>query len=54
LLHVSTVPDSLPCRKTEFNTVYNHLSAAIMEGTVHAVNLDKDEIVHLFFMHGSV
>lgn len=33
LLHVSTVPDSLPCRKTEFNTVYNHLSAAIMEGT---------------------
>ncbi|KAJ5091816.1 ATPase AAA-type [Penicillium alfredii] len=33
LLHVSTVPDSLPCRKNEFNTVYNHLSAAIMEGT---------------------
>lgn len=33
LLHVSAVPDSLPCRKTEFNTVYNHLSAAIMEGT---------------------
>lgn len=33
LLHVSTVPESLPCRKTEFNTVYNHLSAAIMEGT---------------------
>ncbi|KAJ5741242.1 ATPase AAA-type core [Penicillium manginii] len=33
LLHVSTVPDSLPCRKTEFNQVYNHLSAAIMEGT---------------------
>ncbi|KAJ5893997.1 Origin recognition complex subunit 1 [Penicillium taxi] len=33
LLHVSTVPDSLPCRKTEFNAVYNHLSAAIMEGT---------------------
>ncbi|KAJ5135769.1 ATPase AAA-type core [Penicillium bovifimosum] len=33
LLHVSSVPDSLPCRKTEFNTVYNHLSAAIMEGT---------------------
>ncbi|KAJ6119833.1 ATPase AAA-type core [Penicillium sp. IBT 18751x] len=33
LLHVSTVPDSLPCRKSEFNQVYNHLSAAIMEGT---------------------
>ncbi|KAJ5489246.1 Origin recognition complex subunit 1 [Penicillium diatomitis] len=33
LLHVSAVPESLPCRKTEFNTVYNHLSAAIMEGT---------------------
>ncbi|RHZ53356.1 hypothetical protein CDV55_103483 [Aspergillus turcosus] len=33
LLHVSTVPTSLPCRKTEFDTVYNHLSAAIMEGT---------------------
>lgn len=33
LLHVSTVPASLPCRKTEFDTVYNHLSAAIMEGT---------------------
>lgn len=32
LLHVSTVPTSLPCRKTEFDTVYNHLSAAIMEG----------------------
>ncbi|KAB8238897.1 origin recognition complex subunit 1 [Aspergillus alliaceus] len=33
LLHVSTVPSSLPCRKAEFETVYNHLSAAIMEGT---------------------
>ncbi|KAI3010675.1 hypothetical protein CBS147346_1440 [Aspergillus niger] len=33
LLHVSTVPTSLPCRKTEFETVYSHLSAAIMEGT---------------------
>ncbi|KAJ5160315.1 Origin recognition complex subunit 1 [Penicillium canariense] len=33
LLHVSAVPESLPCRKTEFNTVYSHLSAAIMEGT---------------------
>lgn len=33
LLHVSTVPTSLPCRKTEFETVYSQLSAAIMEGT---------------------
>ncbi|KAL4741388.1 P-loop containing nucleoside triphosphate hydrolase protein [Aspergillus similis] len=33
LLHVSTVPDSLPCRKKEFDTVYSHLSAAITEGT---------------------
>jgi len=33
VLHVSTVPESLPCRKNEFDTVYNHLSAAIMEGT---------------------
>ncbi|KAL2872031.1 origin recognition complex subunit 1 [Aspergillus lucknowensis] len=33
LLHVSTVPTSLPCRKKEFDTVYSHLSAAIMEGT---------------------
>ncbi|KAL4778844.1 P-loop containing nucleoside triphosphate hydrolase protein [Aspergillus varians] len=33
LLHVSTVPDSLPCRKREFDTVYSHLSGAIMEGT---------------------
>ncbi|PLN80327.1 putative origin recognition complex subunit Orc1 [Aspergillus taichungensis] len=32
-LHVSTVPESLPCRKSEFDTVYNHLSAAIMEGS---------------------
>ncbi|KAL5339826.1 putative origin recognition complex subunit Orc1 [Aspergillus crustosus] len=33
LLHVSAVPDSLPCRKKEFDMVYSHLSAAIMEGT---------------------
>ena len=32
-MHVSTVPSSLPCRKSEFETVYSHLSAAIMEGT---------------------
>lgn len=33
LLHVSSVPASLPCRSTEFETVYAHLSAAIAEGT---------------------
>ncbi|PWY81980.1 P-loop containing nucleoside triphosphate hydrolase protein [Aspergillus heteromorphus CBS 117.55] len=33
LLHVSTVPAALPCRKDEFENVYSHLSAAIMEGT---------------------
>jgi origin recognition complex subunit 1 len=33
LLHVSSVPSSLPCRNAEFETVYTHLSAAINEGT---------------------
>ncbi|KAI1911720.1 Origin recognition complex, subunit 1 [Ophidiomyces ophidiicola] len=33
LLHVSTVPDSLPCRDVEFNTVYDSLRVAITEGT---------------------
>lgn len=33
LLHVSSVPASLPCRNAEFETVYAHLSAAISEGT---------------------
>ncbi|KAL1885592.1 Origin recognition complex, subunit 1 [Paecilomyces lecythidis] len=33
LLHVSSVPTSLPCRNAEFETVYAHLSAAISEGT---------------------
>ncbi|PYH92197.1 putative origin recognition complex subunit Orc1 [Aspergillus ellipticus CBS 707.79] len=33
LLHVSTVPAALPCRNEEFDNVYSHLSAAIMEGT---------------------
>ncbi|KAH8697317.1 putative origin recognition complex subunit Orc1 [Talaromyces proteolyticus] len=33
LLHVSSVPTSLPCRNAEFETVYSHLSAAISEGT---------------------
>jgi origin recognition complex subunit 1 len=33
LLHVSSVPASLPCRSAEFETVYAHLSAAIAEGT---------------------
>ncbi|OKL60269.1 hypothetical protein UA08_04509 [Talaromyces atroroseus] len=33
LLHVSSVPASLPCRSAEFETVYTHLSAAISEGS---------------------
>ncbi|WEW61654.1 Origin recognition complex, subunit 1 [Emydomyces testavorans] len=33
LLHVSTVPNSLPCRDSEFNTVYDSLRVAITEGT---------------------
>ncbi|EFW21183.1 Origin recognition complex, subunit 1 [Coccidioides posadasii str. Silveira] len=33
LLHVSTVPDSLPCRDAEFCTVYDSLRVAITEGT---------------------
>lgn len=33
LLHVSTVPDSLPCRDAEFSTVYDSLRVAISEGT---------------------
>jgi origin recognition complex subunit 1 len=33
LLHVSSVPASLPCRNGEFETVYAHLRAAIGEGT---------------------
>lgn len=33
LLHVSSVPASLPCRSAEFETVYTHLSAAITEGS---------------------
>jgi origin recognition complex subunit 1 len=32
-LHVSSVPDSLPCREDEFASVYSHLEAAIYEGT---------------------
>ncbi|OAX78993.1 hypothetical protein ACJ72_06691, partial [Emergomyces africanus] len=33
LLHVSSVPASLPCRDTEFYTVYNSLRIAITDGT---------------------
>lgn len=33
LLHVSSVPSSLPCRDTEFKTVYSSLSTAITDGT---------------------
>lgn len=32
-LHVSSVPASLPCRATEFATVYDHLETAITAGT---------------------
>ncbi|KAL2043328.1 hypothetical protein N7G274_003634 [Stereocaulon virgatum] len=32
-LHVSSVPVTLPCRTTEFSTVYTHLEAAITSGT---------------------
>jgi len=32
-LHVSAVPHALPCRETEFDTVYTHLEAAISAGT---------------------
>ena len=31
-LHVSAVPESLPCREHEFETVYNHLESAITAG----------------------
>ncbi|KAF2266979.1 P-loop containing nucleoside triphosphate hydrolase protein [Lojkania enalia] len=32
-LHVSSVPAALPCREEEFSTVYNHLEAAITDGS---------------------
>ncbi len=32
-LHVSAVPRALPCRESEFETVYSHLEAAITAGT---------------------
>ena len=32
-LHVSSVPLTLPCRESEFNTVYSNLEAAITSGT---------------------
>ncbi|KAJ6259485.1 hypothetical protein Dda_5122 [Drechslerella dactyloides] len=32
-LHVSSVPDSLPCRETEFGTVFTHLHDAITTGS---------------------
>ena len=32
-LHVSSVPLTLPCRTSEFSTVYTHLEAAITSGT---------------------
>ena len=32
-LHVSAVPNSLPCRSHEFSTVYSHLHSAITDGS---------------------
>ena len=32
-MHVSSVPNTLPCRTTEFTTVYTHLEAAISAGS---------------------
>ncbi|KAK7987888.1 hypothetical protein PG990_004740 [Apiospora arundinis] len=32
-LHVASVPTSLPCRESEFATVYTHLEAAITDGS---------------------
>lgn len=32
-LHVSAVPNSLPCRSNEFSTVYSHLYSAIADGS---------------------
>ncbi|KAK6344504.1 Origin recognition complex, subunit 1 [Orbilia brochopaga] len=32
-LHVSSVPDTLPCRETEFGTVFTHLHDAITTGS---------------------
>ncbi|KAJ2369495.1 Origin recognition complex, subunit 1 [Coemansia sp. RSA 2610] len=32
-LHVSAVPDSLPCREDEFSEIYSHLHAALEERT---------------------
>ncbi len=32
-LHVSAVPDELPCRTDEFAELYSHLASAIQEGS---------------------
>ncbi|KAI0398418.1 P-loop containing nucleoside triphosphate hydrolase protein [Xylariaceae sp. FL0594] len=32
-LHVASVPETLPCRETEFALVYSHLEAAITDGS---------------------
>ena len=32
-LHVSAVPDSLPCREEEFCELYGHLSTAIEDAS---------------------
>lgn len=32
-LHVSAVPDSLPCRETEFEDIFNFVESKILDGT---------------------
>lgn len=32
-LHVSAVPESLPCREQEFQDIYSFVEAKIMDGT---------------------
>jgi origin recognition complex subunit 1 len=36
-LHVSSVPDTLPCREGEFSLVYSHLEAAISDGAGNCI-----------------
>lgn len=32
-LHVSAVPDSLPCREQEFQDIYNFVESKVLDGT---------------------
>lgn len=38
-LHVSSVPESLPCREQEFQDIYNFVESKIMDGTGGCVQL---------------